>query len=149
MKVILLEDVKSLGKKDTIVDVSDGYARNMLLPKKLAVKADAKAVNDLKLRQEGRERLAAEQLASAKELAEKLKGKKVTLSIKVGAGGRAFGSVSAKEIADAAKDQLGIEIDRKRLVLPSPIKELGPVKVPYRIHPEVPSVLEVEVIEEK
>ena len=147
MKVILLEDVKSLGKKDTIVDVSDGYARNMLLPKKLAVLADAKAVNDLKLRQAGRERHAAELLAEAKKVAAELSGKKVTLSIKVGSGGRAFGSVSAKEIADAAKEQLGLELDRKKLVLSGPIKELGEVKVPYKIHPEVTAELAVEVKE--
>lgn len=113
MKVILVQDVKSLGKKGDIVNVSDGYARNMLLPKKLGVEANAKNMNDLKLAKAHDAKVAAEQLARAEQLKVQLENSQVTVSIKVGEGGRTFGSVSAKEIADAVKEQLGIEIDKK------------------------------------
>ncbi len=148
MKVILLEDVKSLGKKDTIVDVSDGYARNYLLPKGLAVLPDAKGMGDLKGRQISRKKSEEALLAAAKETASQIEGKTLTLSIKVGSGGRTFGSVSAKEIAEAAKEQWGVVIDKKKLALPSPIKELGVTEVPLKLHPDVTVDLKVDVKEE-
>ena len=103
MKVILLEDVKSLGKKGQIVNVSDGYARNMILPKKLGVEATSKNLNDLKLRKANEEKVAQENLDAAKAFAEELSTKEVILTLKVGEGGRTFGSVSSKEISEAAK----------------------------------------------
>ena len=114
MKVILLEDVKSLGKKGQVVNVSDGYARNMLLPKKLGVEATTKNMNDLKLQKAHEEKVAQENLDAAKAFADELKDKEVVVTIKVGEGGRTFGSVSTKEISEAVKEQLGYDIDRKR-----------------------------------
>lgn len=147
MKVILLEDVKSLGKKGQIVNVSDGYARNMLLPKKLGVEATSKNMNDLKLQKAHQDKVAQENLDAAKAFAEELKDKQVTVSIKVGEGGRTFGSVSTKEISEAVKSQLGFDIDKKKMVLPSPIKELGTTMVPIKLHAKVTGELKVIVKE--
>ncbi len=147
MKVILLQDVKSLGKKDEIVTVSDGYARNMLLPKGIAVEADAKNLNDLKLRGERAERTAQEQLAAARQLAEELSDKTVEVKIRAGEGGKIFGSVSTKEIAAAAKSQLGLELDKKKMNLSEPIKALGTYEIDIRLHPKVTGKLRVNVTE--
>ncbi|MDE6320044.1 MAG: 50S ribosomal protein L9, partial [Lachnospiraceae bacterium] len=122
MQIILLEDVKTLGKKGDIVNVSDGYARNFVLPKKLGVEANAKNKNDLKLQKANADKVAAEQLAAAKDLAQLLETKEVTVKIKSGEGGRTFGSVSTKEIAQAAKEQCGLELDKKKIQLPEPLK---------------------------
>lgn len=147
MKVILLEDVKSLGKKGQVVNVSDGYARNMLLPKKLGVEATTKNMNDLKLQKAHEEKVAQENLDAARAFADELKGKEVTVNIKVGEGGRTFGSISTKEISDAAKKQLGYDIDKKKMQLPTPIKELGTTMVPIKLHPKVTGELKVIVKE--
>ena len=147
MKVILLQDVKSLGKKGEIVTVSDGYARNMILPKKLGVEATGKNLNDLKLQNQHAEKVAQEQLEAAKELAEQLKDKIVEVKIKAGEGGRTFGSVSTKEIAAAAKEQLGIDIDKKKLSLDDAIKALGTYEVNVKLHSKVTGMLRVKVTE--
>ena len=147
MEVILLEDVKSLGKKAAIVNVSDGYARNMLLPKKLGLEATPKNLNDLKLQKANAEKVAQENLEAARAFAEELKDKQVTVTIRVGEGGRTFGSISTKEIAEAAKSQLGYDIDKKKMNLSSPIKELGTTMVPIRLHPKVTGELKVVVKE--
>ena len=129
MDIVLLEDVKALGKKGQIVKVNDGYARNFILPKKLGVEATTKNLNDLKLQKANDARLAAEQLAAAKELAKKVEASPVTVSIKAGEGGRTFGSVSTKEIGKAVSDQLKLDIDKKKMVLTDPIKTLGTFEV--------------------
>ena len=147
MKVILLEDVKALGKKGQVVNVSDGYARNLLLPKKLGVEATGKNMNDLKLQKAHEDKVAQENLDAAKAFAEELKDKQVTVGIKGGEGGRTFGSISAKEIAEAAKAQLGYELDKKKLQLSAPIKELGTTMVPIKLHPKVTGELKVVVKE--
>ena len=147
MKVILLEDVKSLGKKGQIVNVSDGYARNLILPKKLGVEATSKNLNDLKLRKANEEKVAQENLDAAKAFAEELSTKEVILTLKVGEGGRTFGSVSSKEISEAAKKQLNLEIDKKKLQLENPIRNLGVTNVPVRLHPKVTGSLKVWVKE--
>ena len=147
MKVILLEDVKSLGKKGQIVNVSDGYARNMILPKKLGVEATSKNLNDLKLRKANEEKVAQENLDAAKAFAEELSTKEVILTLKVGEGGRTFGSVSSKEISEAAKKQLNLDIDKKKLRLENPIRNLGVTNVPVRLHPKVTGSLKVWVKE--
>lgn len=147
MKVILLEDVKALGKKGQVVNVSDGYARNLLLPKKLGVEATGKNMNDLKLQKAHEDKVAQENLDAAKAFAEELKDKQVTVGIKVGEGGRTFGSISAKEIAEAAKAQLGYELDKKKLQLSALIKELGTTMVPIKLHPKVTGELKVVVKE--
>ena len=147
MKIILLEDVKSMGKKGEVVKVSDGYARNMILPKKLGVEATPKNLNDLKLQKANDVKIAQEQLEAARAFAKNLEDKQVALKLKVGEGGRTFGSVSAKEIAEAAKDQLGLEIDKKKLQLPGAIRELGTTDVPVKLHPKVTGKLKVVVTE--
>ena len=147
MKVILLEDVKSLGKRGEIVNVSDGYARNMILPKKLGVEATSKNLNDLKLRKANEEKVAQENLDAAKAFAEELSTKEVILTLKVGEGGRTFGSVSSKEISEAAKKQLNLDIDKKKLQLENPIRNLGVTNVPVRLHPKVTGSLKVWVKE--
>lgn len=145
MKVILFEDVKSLGKKGEIVTVSDGYARNCILKKKLGAEATSKNMNDLKLKRQNEEKVAAEHLANAKELSEKLSSLSVTLSIKAGADGRTFGSVSTKEISAAAKEQLGYDLDKKKMHLAEPIKNIGTYQVPIKLHPKVTAELKVIV----
>lgn len=147
MEVVLLQDVKALGKKGQIVKVNDGYARNFILPKKLGVEANSKNLNDLKLQKANDAKVAAEQLAAAKELAAKIEEGIVTVSIKAGEGGRAFGSVSSKEIGKAVSDQLKLDIDKKKLVLPEPIKTLGTHEVPVKLHKEVTATLRVKVVE--
>lgn len=147
MKVILLEDVKALGKKGELVNVSDGYARNMLIPKKLGMEANAKNLNDLKLQKAHEDKVAKENLEAAKEFAKELETKEVVLQIKVGEGGRTFGSVSAKEIAEAAKKQLGYDLDKKKMQISNPIRELGTTMVPVRLHPKVTAQLKVIVRE--
>ncbi|MBP3617775.1 MAG: 50S ribosomal protein L9 [Lachnospiraceae bacterium] len=147
MEVILLQDVKSLGKKGEIVKVSDGYARNFILPKKLGVEKTAKTMNDLKLQKAAEEKHRQEVLAEAKALAEEIKKQSVTLKIKSGEGGRTFGSVSTKEIAVAMKEQLKLDVDKKKLVLPEPIRTLGTTIVPVRLHPDVTTELTVKVVE--
>lgn len=148
MKVILLEDVKALGKKGEIVSVNDGYARNFILPKKLGVEASGKNLNDLKLQKANEEKVAQQLWDDAKELAKKLEAGKVELKIKMGEGGRAFGSVSAKEIGIAVKEQMGYDVDKKKIQLKDTIKTLGTHMVPIKLHPKVTAQLKVLVTEE-
>lgn len=148
MKIILLEDVKTLGKKGDIVNVSDGYARNAILPKKLGVEATPKNLNDLKLQNQHADKVAAENLQKAKELAKEVEQKKVVIKIKSGDGGKIFGSVSTKEIAQAAKEQTGLDLDKKKMQLTDPIKALGTYEVPVKLHPQVTTKLTVQVVEE-
>ena len=147
MQVILLEDVKKLGKKGEIVEISDGYARNFVLPKKLGVETNSKNRNDLKLQKANADKIAKEQLEAARELAGALETKEVALKMKSGEGGKAFGSISSKEIAQAAKEQCGLELDKKKIQLPEPIKALGVYEVSVKLHPKVTGKLKVKVTE--
>lgn len=148
MKIILIEDVKALGKKGEIVNVNDGYARNFILPKKLGLEATGKNLNDLKLKKANDEKVAQQIWDEAKELGKKLEAGKVELAIKIGEGGRAFGSVSNKEIAVAVKEQMGYDIDKKKIQLKDAIKTLGTHTVPVKLHPKVTAELKVIVTEE-
>lgn len=145
MKIILLEDVKNVGKKDEIVDVSDGYARNFLLKKNLGKEASAGNVSALKDSQAKAARIAQEELEACKKEAEKIGEKTVKIKVKVGDNGKLFGAVSSKEIAEALKDQTGIEIDKKKLKLDDTIKTTGFYEVPVRLHREVTATLKVDV----
>lgn len=147
MKVILMEDVKALGKKGEIVDISDGYARNFILPKNKGVEATAANLNTLKLKKANDEKVALENLENAKALGEKLSNASVEIKIKVGEGGKLFGSISSKEIAAAVKEQHGLELDKKKIVLDDPIKELGSHKVKIKLHKDVTASVTVNVIE--
>ena len=148
MKVILLEDVKSLGKKGEIVNVSDGYARNFVLPKKLGVEANAQNQNTLKQQKKREEKEAQEKLEQAKELAAVLEQKQIIVAMKKGEGDRVFGSISAKEIAEAAKTQHGLELDKKKIQMEEPIRSFGTHEVPIRLHTQVIGRLYV-VVKEK
>ena len=137
MKVILLEDVKSLGKKGEIVNVNDGYARNFILPKKLGLEATSKNLNDLKLQKQNDEKVAQEKLDAAKALAEEIKEKSITVKIQAGVEGKVFGSISSKEIATEAKKQLNMDIDKKKIVIPDAIKSLGTYNVNIKLHKDL------------
>ena len=147
MKVILLEDVKALGKKGQIVNVSDGYARNMILPKKLGLEATPKNLNDLKLQKANEEKVAKEVYEAAQAFAKDLETKEIILTLKTGEGGRTFGSVSTKEISAAAKEQLGLELDKKKMQLAEPIRSFGVVELPVKLHTKVTGKLAVHVVE--
>lgn len=147
MKVILLEDVKTLGKKGQIVDVNDGYARNFILKKKLGLEATSTNLNNLKLQKANDEKIAKEILEKAKEFGEELAKLTVVVKMKAGEGGRVFGSVSSKEIAEEAKKQFGVEIDKKKIVMEEPIKSFGAYELNVKLHPEVIAKLRVKVEE--
>ncbi|MBR2949159.1 MAG: 50S ribosomal protein L9 [Lachnospiraceae bacterium] len=147
MKVILLEDVKALGKKGQIVEVSDGYGKNFILKKKLGVEVSNSSMNDLKLQNANKEKVAKEQLEAAQALAKDLESKSVIVKIKGGEGGKVFGSVSSKEIAAAYKDQCGVEIDKKKIQLADPIRTFGVHEVPVKLHQQVTGTLRVKVQE--
>lgn len=147
MEVILLEDVKTLGKKGQIVKINDGYARNYILPKKLGMEATSKNLNDLKLQKANEDRIAKEQLDAAKALAAKIEEMTVKVKIKAGEGGRTFGSVSSKEIAEEAKKQFALELDKKKIVLDEPIRTPGTHIVTVKLHREVSAKLKVTVNE--
>ena len=148
MQVILLEDVKSLGKKGDIVKVSDGYARNFVLPKKLGVEATQKNLNELKNQQKRDSIVAKQQLDEAKAYGEKISKETIQLTMKAGEGGRVFGSVSSKEIVTAAKQQFGFELDKKKLQMPEAIKSFGTYEIPVKLHPQVTSTIKVCVKEQ-
>lgn len=147
MKVILLEDVKALGKKGQVVDISDGYAKNFILKKKLGLEANSANMNELKLQKAREEKIAKQQLEAARELAAALEGKSVTVQIKAGENGKAFGSVSSKEIAAAYQQQCGLELDKKKIQLPEAIRTFGVYEVPVKLHPQVTGKLTVKVQE--
>lgn len=148
MKVILFQDVKKVGKADEVVELADGYARNCIINKGLGVEATPKTLNDLKLKKKAEDKHAAEVLAAAKELGAKLDASKVKVGIKIGENGRVFGAVSAKEVSEAIKSQLGIDVDKKKLVM-NPFKNMGNFDVGVKLHPQVTATLKCEVVEEK
>lgn len=147
MKIILLQDDKKLGKKGAVVEVNEGFARNFIIPKKIGIEATPKNMNDLKLQKANEEKIAKEQLESAKELAVSLEQMPVVVKIKAGEGGKTFGSVSTKEIAAAMKEQHGVELDKKKIQLSESIKSFGTVEVPVKLHPQVTAKLIVRVVE--
>ncbi|MBO4266037.1 MAG: 50S ribosomal protein L9 [Lachnospiraceae bacterium] len=147
MKVILLQDVKSVGKKGDVVEVSDGYAKNFIFKKKLGKLADTKNLNDLKLQKANEEKVAAQNLADAQEFSKEIEKKTVVVKLKAGEGDKPFGSVSSKEIAQEAKTQFDMDIDKKKIVLAEPIKAFGTFEVPVKLHPQVTATLKVKVEE--
>ena len=146
MKVVLLQDVKGQGKKDEIINVSDGYARNFLFPKKLAVEADAKILNDIKNKEAAKAHKIELEKAAARETAAKLEEVKVTLKVKAGAGGKMYGSVTAKDIAEALSAQHKIEVDRRKIVM-EPIKAYGAYTVSVKLYTEISGKIHVSVTE--
>lgn len=149
MKVILTEDVKKVGKKGEILEVKDGYARNALLPKGLAVEANNVNLNQRKLEQKAEDKRKQQELDEANEIKEKLEGKSISIGIKTGEGGRVFGSVTSKEIAEAMKEAFGVKIDKKKIQLSDPIKSLGSTHVTIKLHQKVSAKVTVAVVEQK
>ena len=145
MKVVLLQDVKGKGKKDEIVNVSDGYARNFLFPRKLAAEADAKILNDIKNKEAAKARRIELEKQAARETAEKLQSLLVKITIQSGADGKLYGSVGTKDIAEALAAQHGVEIDKRKIVLDSPIKAYGTYTVDVKLYPEIAGKLNVLV----
>ncbi len=145
MKIILLEDVKSVGKKGDLVELKEGYARNFIIPKKLGVEATDANMNTLKLQKRNEEKVAKEQLEAAQAMAAEIEKMTVKLELKAGEGGKIFGSISSKEIAKAVTDQYGKEIDKKKLQLADTIKTVGMHEVTVKLHPKVSAKLKVQV----
>lgn len=148
MKVILQQDVRGQGKKGQLVEISDGYARNFLLPRKLAVPATAENINTMKLQEKARQAQMAAEKAEAQALAEKLKSIQVKLTAKAGEGGRLFGAVTSKEIAEALSAQHGLNIAKTKLVLDEPIKSCGGYQIKAKLGYEIMGTVKVMVVEE-
>ena len=144
MQVILIEDVKSLGKKGTVVKVNDSYARNFIIPRKLGVEANKANLNDLKLQNANMEKIEAAKLANAKDMRAAIDGKTVQIQIKAGKDGKVFGSVTSKEVAEAIKETLKVDIDKKKFVM-DPIKTIGEHEVTVKLHKDVSAVVKVQV----
>lgn len=145
MEIILIQDVKALGKKGDIVKVSDGYARNFILPKKLGLEATKQNLNDLNTQKAAEERRQKEILSEAHGLSKKFEDVTIKVNIKAGEGGKTFGSVSSKEIAAALKDQFGLDLDKKKIVLAEAIKNAGAYTVGVKLHPKVTAELKIMV----
>jgi large subunit ribosomal protein L9 len=149
MKVILQQDVKGHGKKGQMVEVSDGYGRNFLLPRKLAVEATAENVNTMKMQDKAKKAKEAEEKAQAQAIAEQLKNCQVKISAKAGQGGRLFGSVTSKEISESLKEQQELDLNKTNIVLPDPIKSFGTFGVKCKLGPEITGTINVLVVEQK
>ena len=147
MKIILLEDVKGVGKKGDAVNVSEGYAKNFLIPKKLGIEANASNLNDLKLKQNSEVKRKAQELQEAEELKTLIETKTVEIAVKTGGNGKLFGSVTNKEIAEALEEGTGIKIDKKKIVLNDPIKMVGERILPVKLHSKVTAELKVNIKE--
>ncbi|WMI81514.1 50S ribosomal protein L9 [Anaerotignum sp. MB30-C6] len=147
MKVILLQDVKSVGKKGDLINASEGYAKNFLLPRKLAVEATKSNLNDYELKQKSEEKRKKEELDHARTIAEALKEQVVTIKVKTGGNGKLFGSVTNKEVADAIVEQTKQDIDKKKVSIGDPIKMLGERTATIKIHPKVTAEVTVKIVE--
>ena len=149
MKVILQQDVKGQGKKGQLIEVSEGYARNFLLPRKLAVLATADAMNTMKLQEKAKKAEEARQKAEAEAIAEKLKSAQIKVSARAGANGKLFGAVTSKEVSDALNAQYGIELAKQKIVLDEPIKSFGTYQLKAKLGHEVSGTIHVLVVEAK
>lgn len=147
MKVILLQDVKKLGKKGEIVEVSDGYGRNYLLARKLAVPGTSENLNDVKQKKAAADHKAQVASDEALVLASELKKVELTIPVRIGEGGKVFGAVTGKDISDAAKKQYDLDLDKRKVEIKEPIKALGTFEVTIRVHPTITSVIKVHIVE--
>lgn len=146
MKVILTQDVKKVGKKGDLIEVKDGYARNALFPKGLAVEANAVNLNQRKLEQRSEDKRKQQELEDAQAVANTINDKEIKLTVKTGEGGKVFGSVTSKEIAEAIQKEFGVKIDKKKIQLKEAIKGLGGQKVTIKLHPSVSATISVLVV---
>ena len=147
MKVILLEDVKSVGKKGELVNASDGYAKNFLFPKKLAVEATKSNLNDFELKQKAEAKRKKEELEQAQNMAKELETKTVTVKVKTGENGKLFGSVTNKEVAEEIVKQTGMQIDKKKVSIGDPIKMVGERTAVIKLHPKVSAEITIKIVE--
>ncbi len=147
MRVILKEDVRNVGKKDQILNVSDGYARNFLFPKKLAIEANNSSLNELNLKKQSEEHRKLVELEESKDLAKKLEGKTIKIIVKTGDNGKLFGTVTNKEIAKEISEQLNLKVDKKKIVLDEPIKSLGTFNVDIKLHSKVTAKVKIYITE--
>ena len=147
MKMILLADVKSIGKKGQVINASDGYAKNFLLPRKLAVEATKSNMNELENKEKADEFRRQQELEAARESAKSLEQVRVKVAVRTGEGGKLFGSVTSKEIAACLEEQTGLVIDKKKIVVDTPFKAVGPGKVTVKLHPQVSATLNVDIVE--
>ena len=148
MKVVLIQDVKGTGKKGELVNVSDGYARNFLMPRKLAKEADAQAINELKNAEQSRLHKIAVETEQAQTNAKKLEGQTLVMTAKAGQGGRLFGSVTSKEVANEIKQKFGLAVDKRKVVLESDIKAFGTYKCEVKLYTGISANINVKVVEE-
>lgn len=149
MKVILLQDVKNLGKKNTLVNVSDGYARNYLIPRGLAVEATPSALNEMKMRENAEKTRKENELSSARKLADKLNGARITIATKAGESGKLFGSITTKDIADKIEQEHKVQVDRKKIVLPDAIKSIGDYDIELKLYTGVSATIKVQVVNQE
>jgi large subunit ribosomal protein L9 len=148
MRVVLRADVDALGQKGDLLDVSDGYARNYLVPRGLAIRATKGVVKQAEAMRRNRDARDRREREAAQALADQLAGRRIEVRVRAGEGGRLFGSVTAADVAGAVQAQAGVELDRRHLAMPEPLKALGPADVPVRLHSDVEVVLAVEVVAE-
>ena len=146
MKIVLRDDVEKLGQKGDVVDVADGYARNYLVPRGLAIKAESGVVRQAEAMRRNRSARELRDREAAETLAARLTGRTLSVPARAGDGGKLFGSITAADIVAAVQSQFGVELDRRRLGLDEPLKELGPVELPIRLHPDVVATLAVDVV---
>ena len=149
MKVILLQDVKNLGKKNTLVNVSDGNARNYLIPRGLAVEATPSALNEMKMRENAEKTRKENELSSARKLADKLNGARITIATKAGENGKLFGSITTKDIADKIEQEHKVQVDRKKIVLPDAIKSIGDYDIELKLYTGVSATIKVQVVNQE
>ncbi len=148
MKIVLRDDVENVGRKGDLIEVTDGFARNYLVPRGLAMKATKGVVRQADAMRRSREAREARDLESAQALADQLTGRRIALRARAGEGGRLFGSITSADVVDAVREQTGVELDRRKTQLAEPLKELGAVDVPVKLHPEVEVTLTVDVVAE-
>jgi large subunit ribosomal protein L9 len=148
VKVVLRDDVENIGRKGDLIEVTDGYARNFLVPRGLAMKATKGVVQQAEAMRRNREARDARDREAAQALADQLTGKRIELRARAGEGGRLFGSVTSADVADAVRAQTGVEVDRRKTQLAEPLKELGAVEVPVKLHADVEVTLTVDVVAE-
>jgi len=148
MKVILLEDIKGVGKAGDLINSSDGHARNYLLPRKLAVEATKANLNEYEMKKKSEEHKRQLELEAARELAKNIEEQTINIKVKMGENGRLFGSVTNKEVADALKEQCGLEVDKKKVTLNDPIKTSGEKTAEVKLHAKVTAKLKINIIEE-
>jgi large subunit ribosomal protein L9 len=148
VKIVLRDDVENVGRKGDLIEVTDGFARNYLVPRGLAMKATKGVVRQADAMRKSRDAREARDRDAAQALADQLTGRRIALRARAGEGGRLFGSITAADVVDAVREQTGVELDRRKTQLAEPLKELGAIDVPVKLHPDVDVILSIDVVAE-